>query len=101
MSLRLISTTFDFPCDFLNNLIQNLSKGVRIDNPALKALKSFTSKNVFCLNKKTPEDAYAGCVGIERITGMLDGNGKLNSVCNKCVQERRKQNLHQYYHHIC
>ena len=52
-------------------------------------------------NKKTPEGAYAGCVGIERITGMLDGNGKLNSVCNKCVQERRKQNLHQYYHHIC
>ena len=55
----------------------------------------------FGMNKKTPEGAYAGCVGIERITGMLDGNGKLSSVCNKCVQERRKQNLHQYYHHIC
>ena len=39
MSLHLISTTFDFPCDFLNNLIQNLSKGVRIDNSALKVLK--------------------------------------------------------------
>ena len=42
------------------------------------------------INKKTPEGVYAGCVGIERITGMLDGNGKLSSVCNKCVQERRR-----------
>ena len=39
MSLHLISTTFDFPSDFLNNLIQNLSKSVRIDNSALKVLK--------------------------------------------------------------
>ena len=29
----------------------------------------------FVINKKTPEGAYAGCVGSERITGMLDGNG--------------------------
>ena len=42
------------------------------------------------MNKKTPEGLNAGCVGIERITGMLDGNGKLSSVCNKCVQERRR-----------
>ena len=42
------------------------------------------------LNKKTPEGVYAGCVGFRKITGMLDGNGKLCSVCNKCVQERRR-----------
>ena len=32
-------------------------------------------------NQKTPEGVYAGCVGV-RITGMLNGNGKLSSdVC--------------------
>ena len=70
-------------------------------------------------NQKTPEGVYAGCVGV-RITGMLNGNGKLSSdVCwrdgdvllrtNTLEDElhtrvpllQSKQNLHQYYHHIC
>ena len=32
------------------------------------------------LNKKPPEGVYAGVLVYERITGMLNGNGKLSSV---------------------
>ena len=40
------------------------------------------------VNKKTPEGVYAGCVGTRK--NYRFGNGKLSSVCNKCVQERRR-----------
>ena len=73
-------------------------------------------------NQKTPEGVYAGCVGV-RITGMLNGNGKLSSVSTTNVCRRDgdvllgtntlEDELHtrgsfatqnktctQYYHHI-
>ena len=69
-------------------------------------------------NQKTPEGVYAGCVGV-RITGMLNGNGKLSSdVCwrdgdvllrtNTLEDElhtggsfaTQNQTCTQYYHHI-
>ena len=39
------------------------------------------------MNKKTPEDAYAGCAGVRKITGMFNGNGTLSSVCKKCERD--------------
>ena len=41
-------------------------------------------------NKKTPEGAYAGCVGLRKNYGYVGWKWKLSSVCNKCVQERRR-----------
>ena len=43
-----------------------------------------------CLNKKTPEGAYAGCVGLRKNYGYVGWKWKLSSVCNKCMQERRR-----------
>ena len=42
------------------------------------------------VNKKTPEGAYAGCVGLRKNYGYVGWKWKLSSVCNKCVQERRR-----------
>ena len=41
-------------------------------------------------NKKMPEGAYAGCVGLRKNYGYVVWKWKLSSVCNKCVQERRR-----------
>ena len=41
-------------------------------------------------NKKTPEGGYAGCVGLRKNYGYVGWKWKLSSVCNKCVQERRR-----------
>ena len=41
-------------------------------------------------NKKTPEGAYAGFVGLRKNYGYVGWKWKLSSVCNKCVQERRR-----------
>ena len=41
-------------------------------------------------NKKTPEGAYAGCVGLRKNYGYVGWKWKLSSVCNKCVLERRR-----------
>ena len=41
-------------------------------------------------NKKTPEGAYAGCVGFRKNYGYVGWKWKLSSVCNRCVQERRR-----------
>ena len=60
MSLHLISTTLNFPCDFSNNLIQYivlyLSKGARIDNSALKVLKLAIYLEKRVLSKLNPLD---------------------------------------------
>ena len=42
------------------------------------------------INKKTPEGAYAGRVGLRKNYGYVGWKWKLSSVCNKCVQERRR-----------
>ena len=44
----------------------------------------------FVMNKKTPEGAYAGFVGLRKNYGYVGWKWKLSSVCNKCVQERRR-----------
>ena len=41
-------------------------------------------------NKKTPEGAYAGCVSLRKNYGYVGWKWKLSSVCNRCVQERRR-----------
>ena len=47
-----------------------------------------TSDHQSWKNKKTPEGAYAGCVGLRKNFGYV--GWQLSSVCNKCVQERRR-----------
>ena len=42
----------------------------------------------FSENKKTPEGAYAGCVGLRKNFGYV--GWQLSRVCNKCVQEKRR-----------
>ena len=59
-------------------------KGGRV--MAARALQLWT----FAKDKKTPEGAYAGCVGLRKNYGYVGWKWKLSSVCNKCVQERRR-----------
>ena len=44
-------------------------------------------------NKKTPEGAYAGCVGLRKNYGYVGWKWKLSSVCNKCVQETQRYSV--------
>ena len=53
-------------------------------------VKNRKKKHTYYNNKKTPEGAYAGCVGLRKNYGYVGWKWKLSSVCNKCVQERRR-----------
>ena len=57
----------------------------------IKKTKCLDANSAFGLkNKKTPEGAYAGFVGLRKNYGYVGWKWKLSSVCNKCVQERRR-----------
>ena len=71
----------------------NRSKFVHSFEGALKHCKSCKQQKRsegMNVNKKTPEGAYAGCVGFRKNYGYVGWKWKLSSVCNKCVQERRR-----------
>ena len=86
-----IFSNFFPPCllwPYFNNVMKEIQSEIEGED-------QFWSSNnppIMCLfqNKKTPEGAYAGCVGFRKNYGYVGWKWKLSSVCNRCVQERQR-----------